>query len=333
MSRAAQSALLAALVVLAGCAGVPAGDPTTETQTTPTAGTPTDTTASRTTTDDGYYSAYDVRAEQASIDEIAAAIAREPDSFDDERVRAVVVHAATEPQNASRVKLEPRVRLHLNGELVAVNGTYYRIRASVTSREQVTAHSVHAEGPLENRYEGDALAERRERAVNVSELPAIDQRVFNDTIALSDNPYRGLHAIGNWYHFENATVPEASVLAGDDPTIVRKNGTLWTARIDPADTSEQIRYRVTYDATPLAENESAWQEYVRQHHVTAVSNLSVPADSRAVVAEAIDTGSVEWEGTADEEPARFRALFGQGRLQYVAENGTLYRLTVQHIIE
>lgn len=328
MSRAAQTALLAVLVVLAGCTGAPAGDPTTETQTTPTDGSTTTPT-----TDDGHYSAYTVRAEQTTIDEVAAAIVRDPDSFDDERARAVVVHATTEGENASRAKLEPRIRLPLDGELVVVNGTYYRIRASVTDREEVTAHSVHAEGPLEHRYEGDELAERRDRAVNVSDLPAIDQRVFNDTLALSDNPYRGLHAIGNWYRFENETVPEESVLAGADPTIVRKNGTLWTARIDPADTSQQIRYRVTYDATTLAESEAAWDEYVRRNHVTAVSNLSLSADSRALVEQAIAAGSVEWEGTAEEEPARFRDLFADGRLHYVVDDGTLYRITVQHVIE
>lgn len=338
MARALHAVALAALLVLAGCTGAPSATSPTETplnpQTTATP-TPTDATTTETpTTRDGYYRAYTVRAAETTIGDVAAEIAlslAELERWHEDR--AAVVRAAAATGSASRVKLDPEVSLDLDGELVVVDGTYYRVNATVDSRERVTAHHIDADGPLGNRYEGDELDAYRERAVDHGALPPADRRAVADTVGIADEPYRNFHGIGNWHYFENGTVPDNSTLADGGTHVVRYNDTLWKMQLSPSRTSEQSRYRVTYTLDTVAENESAWRDYVRRNNVTALGNVSVGADARDVLRSAIEDGSVEWEGTSQETPQRFEALFRHSSRYYIAQNGAIYRIIVREIVE
>ncbi|GGL59413.1 hypothetical protein [Halocalculus aciditolerans] len=344
MSRALRALAVVALLVLAGCSGgsttmTPDDPQTTQSTTTTTPANPQTTTTTdgtQTTTglgDGGYYRAYTVRASPASLDDAAADVARTPDDLARHRAEeARLVRRAAANGSASRVKMGPDVNLGLDGELVAVNGTYARVNATVTTRESVTAHLVHADGPLENSYEGDELDAYRERAVNDSALSRADRRAVAATIGISSGPYDGYHGIGYWHYFRNGTVPENATLADGDTHVVRYDGTLWKFELDPSRTSEQVRYRVTYTLDTVASNESAWEAYVREHHVTALENAPVGPADRDVLRRAIENGTVEWEGTTENEPAGFEALAAE-HPRYVERNGTLYRVTVEEVVE
>lgn len=342
MTRVLRAVALAALLVLAGCTGAPSATSPTETPPDPqTTATPTATNDTETpttdetpTTHDGYYRAYTVLAAETTVGDVAAELARSPAELERwHEDRAAVVRSAAATGSASRVKLDPEVSLGLDGELVVVDGTYYRVNATVDSRERVTAHHMDADGPLGNRYEGDELDAYRERAVDHDALPPADRRAVADTVGIADEPYRNFHGIGYWHHFENGTVPDNSTLADGRTHVVRYNDTLWKMQLSPSRTSEQIRYRVTYTLDTVAENESAWRDYVRRNNVTALGNVSVGADARGVLRNAIEHGSVEWEGTSEDTPQRFEALFRHSSRYYVAQNGAIYRITVRQIVE
>lgn len=336
MRRTALVPLLAALLLLAGCTTGPTStsphvEPTNSTASeTPTA-TPT-TTQSRPTSH-AHYRSYTVEAHESNIAEIGSEIARSPDELArwDEAEAAVVRRAVD--SGSSPVRTGPEVRLDMDGELVVVNGSYYRVNATVTWRETVTAHNVEADGPLGNRYDGEAMRDFRRRAVNHSQLPPADRRAVSETIGIADEPFRDLHGISHWVHFRNGSLPDASTLADGETHVVRYNRTLWKVRLQPGQTSEQVRYRVNYTLEPVAGNASAWQEHVRRNHVRNVSGLLVSGAARDVVRDALQDGTVHWEGTTENEPRKFRELYDLGSPLYVVRNGTLYRVTVQKVME
>lgn len=334
MPRVPPALALTALLVVAGCTGPVATNPTAEptTQTTePT--TQTTESAERTTelTDHAHFRSYTVTAEATTIADVAAEIARSPAEL--ERREAGIVRDAAANGTASRVRMGAEVRLDPAGEPVVVNGTYARVNATVAWSENVTAHYVTADGPLGTRYNESELVPYRERAVAFEDLPPADRRAVEATIHVADHPFRNLHGIGYWHHFENGTAPERSVLADGETHVVRYNDTLWKIRLNPNRTSEQVRYRVDFELHTIAETESAWQSYVRETRVRNLSALPVSPEARGVVRQSIENGRVHWEGTTETEPPKFRELYDLGGAFYVTRNGTLYRITVRKVME
>lgn len=351
-SRAAIVALLA-LVAVAGCVGGPASSPT-ESPTTTTVATTTDgtttatpttdstsaTTDRRSTTRDCYYEGYEVETREVSPAEVAEELAR-PIHELDYRPRQVA-RAALADGSATTTVLGDERPLD-DGDVLRENGTYYAVERTTVTSEIVTADGFELDGPLDPDYDEQAYDAAEAEAVAFKDLSAPDRRVFLAGVPRGDRLDHlvsggGSLAAGYRYAFHNDSARANSRLVEDGPHYVEFRDAYW--RVAPTGdrrSTERVTYRYRLE-TAADSTESFGADAVERYAVAL--NESFGSDERDLLAEAFDAGVVDWSGCEESPPLVYQSLsetlsetLPDGRLAYVRHDGTLYRVTVVHVIE
>lgn len=346
---------LLALVAVAGCVGSPAdtsptADPTTAT--TPDATTDGTTTATPTTdsttptadrtptTRDCYYEGYEVETREVSPAEVAEELAR-PISDLDYRPRRVA-QAALADGSATTTVLGDERPLD-DGDVLRENGTYYAVRRTTVASEPVTADDFELDGPLDPEYDEDAYDAAEAEAVAFEDLAAPDRRAFLAGVPRGehlDHLVSGGGALSARYSyaFRNESARAASRLVEDGPQYVEFRDAYW--RVAPTGdrrSTERVTHRYRLETTADS-TESFGADAVEGYAVAL--NESFGSDERDLLVEAFDAGVVDWSGCEESPPAVYESLAGtvadtppDGRFAYVRHDGTLYRVTVLHVIE
>ena len=338
--------LVALLVLVAGCAGLPSGtEPPTATDDSGTITTHADTTPTPPpTTFVGHYRAYEYEVTPITDATMAREVARSPADveadvawraasftrdlfFDGHAVRVAIDDPTPE---ATPGPFE-------NGTVVRSNGTYAEMTKRVVGRHEGPAYEMRLHGPIREGSEAYARADRE--AVNASALSPADRRVF--TYALPSPRARdgGVTSAGYTWVFPADADPSDSVLTDGDPHYVRDDGDLFRVEAERRGQSA-VRYHVEYDLRQVADSATAFADARRDSLVTPVAraNGSVPDPAASVIFATLDGERVGWEGT-EEAPPRYRAaetwIYDHppaGRTVYVRYEGRLYRLRVSKVV-
>ena len=348
---------LAALAVIAGCTGAPAGDagPTTETTdgptTTedPTTTTPTTPTTDDTTTtddyedpgDDGIYNAFTFRATEVSPADVARDLATPVDLpyerqrnvarplVDNGSAPATVIEPADDDVTASDGPLDP-------GEFLRDDGVVYQVDGAVVDRIEGEGYQLEVDGPLRPRH--DEYETAQEQAVALEALSSAERRAFEFVLPDDLDPANASVIANRQYLPPAGETLADSAWTDGAPAYVRDGDYLYRVQVE--DREQLVRATVRYEVTTVADSLSAFGRQRLSGVVTNVTETTPPAPGRSVLLNATDAGVVEWEGTVQDRPERI-----EGAAQWVREHppessvafvryqGDLYRLTVEETIE
>lgn len=330
-----------ALAVLAGCTGPAVTDqPATNTSDTATGTTTGDaTTTDATTTDDGYYHAYRFRATETSPEGIARDVARPMDRlyteerqvadglFTDGAASTVVMnHADGVPDDPGPLD---------DGEYLRHDGAYYRVDATVTKRVEGRGYQFSLEGPMGPDFHDNYERAKRE-AVAFEELSAADRHLFAHDVPPASDRENAVVSSGFYYLFPAGDDPANSRFLDGEVHYVRYDGDLFRVQYD-GERTPVVRQRIQYDLVRVADSASAFADARLDEWVTPLDGAG--DRERRVLRNVFRNGTVEWEGTTDTTPQKYRATatwindHGPGNGVYVRYDGTLYHVTVREVIE
>lgn len=326
--------VLAAALVVAGCAGgAGSGTPTAQ------PASPTTATSPGATSPPGHYRSYEVlvrpaeprevaRSVTLSREEVADGIVWRPEPF----VASLFADGTAERvQVASEPDDDPGP--FANGTLVVDDGVF-ALEKRVVERRTGAAYSVDLEGPLGPDHHEDYERAERE-AVACSELPAADRALVGYADSSRDyRPGEGVRSAGYTYVFANESARANATLTGGERHYVRRDGALYRVRAERA--GEGVRYRVAYDRRRVAASLDALYEAREDRLVTPLDGADPVV--RAFVTGVAENGTAEWSGQR-RAPERFRATWAwvgerppEGRTAFVRYDGRVYEVEVRKAV-
>jgi hypothetical protein len=345
-TRTLSSVVLAGLLLLAGCGGIPA--PGTGTTTPHSTQGPTDsgtTTVSKTspaTTKEGHYRSYEISVRQTAPEEIVRNIVLSREEMADRLVwrrdrfltplfgngRAVRIVVSNDPE-ANPGPFE-------NGTLVRANGTIYSLNRQVVGQRDGPGYEMRLSGPLPSDHDEYDRAKRE--AVAFETLSTADEGVFTHAAPPPDDRRDGFTIAAYTYVFPNETTAANATLVDGNRHYVRYGDDLYRIRSRER-LDEAVRYAVEYDRRRVTDSASALFERRQESLVTPLTKKTAPPRVYDLVTRVLFEGREEWTGTSP-VPPRFTATEDWvqdhppgGRSAYIRYDGELYELRVEKVVE